>query len=71
MWHRGKQIVSYRTKGEQMTREEAIETLKTLAKDLDGEVAHKEADVVLCQLLFTLGYGDVVDEYHRIYKWYA
>jgi hypothetical protein len=71
MWHRGKQIVSYRTKGKQMTREEAIETLKTLAKDLDVEVAHKEADVVLCQLLFTLGYGDVVDEYHRIYKWYA
>ena len=54
-----------------MTRKEAIETLKTLAKDLDVEVAHKEADVVLCQLLFTLGYGDVVDEYHRIYKWYA
>jgi len=54
-----------------MTKEEAIETLKTLGKDLDVEVAHKEADVVLCQLLFTLGYGDVVDEYHRIYKWYA
>ena len=54
-----------------MTKEEAIETLKTLAKDDDTEVAHKEADVVLCQLLFTLGYGDVVAEYHRVYKWYA
>ena len=54
-----------------MTKEEAIESLKTLAVDDDIEIAHKEADVVLCQLLFTLGYGDVVDEYHRIYKWYA
>ena len=54
-----------------MTKEEAIETLKTLAKDDDTEVAHKEADVVLCQLLFTLGYGDVVAEYHRVYNWYA
>ena len=54
-----------------MTREEAIETLKALAKDDDTEVAHKEADVVLCQLLFTLGYKDVVTEYHRVGKWYA
>ena len=54
-----------------LTKEEAIETLKTLAKDDDIEVAHKEADVILCQLLLTLGYGDVVTEYHRVHKWYA
>ena len=66
----GKGFVPYETKMIN-ARQEAIEKLKTLAKDLDVEIAHKEADVVLCQLLFTLGYGDVVDEYHRIYKWYA
>ena len=54
-----------------MTREEALETLKALAKDDDTEVAHIDADGVLCQLLLTLGYGDVVDEYHRVGKWYA
>ena len=56
-----------------MTKEQAIEALKAIKVDYsdDIEIAHKEADVVLCQLLFTLGYGDVVDEYHRIYKWYA
>lgn len=54
-----------------MTKEEAIEALKTLATDDDIELAHVEADSVLCQLLFTLGYGDVVTEYHRITKWYA
>lgn len=54
-----------------MTKEEAIEELKKIAKDNDIEMAHVEADSVLCQLLFTLGYGDVVTEYHRITKWYA
>jgi hypothetical protein len=66
------QYQSETNKGDEMTREEALKTLNMLAKDdADPEVAHKEADVVLCQLLFTLGYGDVVAEYHRVYKWYA
>ena len=54
-----------------MTREEALETLKKLKREDDIEMAHMEADIVLCQLLFTLGYSDVVTEYHRITKWYA
>jgi hypothetical protein len=54
-----------------MTREEALKTLSELKREDDIEMAHREADVVLCQLLFTLGYGDVVTEYHRVHKWYA
>jgi hypothetical protein len=54
-----------------MTKEQAIEALKTIAKDDDIEMAHVEADSVLCQLLHSLGHGDVVTEYHRITKWYA
>ena len=53
-----------------MTREQAIERL-TKAKALDTEAAHYEADMVLCQLLISLGYQDVVDEYAEINKRYA
>ena len=55
-----------------MTREEAIEELEVIAKvDDDREVAHIDADDVLCQLLTSLGYKDVVTAYHNISKWYA
>ena len=54
-----------------MNREEAIAKLVALQKDDDIEMEHVEADSVLCQLLVTLGYGDVVIEFHRITKWYA
>jgi hypothetical protein len=58
-----------------MTREEAMAELVRLQQEAkqsgDYEYPHREADVVLCQLLFTLGYGDVVTEYHRVHKWYA
>lgn len=54
-----------------MTREEALEELKVIAKDTDTEVAHVDADDVLCQLLSDLGYNDVVMAYRQIGKWYA
>ena len=37
----------------------------------DPEVAHGAADGLLCQTLRNLGYGEMVDEYHKIDKWYA
>lgn len=58
-----------------MTREEAIAELKKLQQEEklsgDCEMTHMDADSVLCQLLFTLGYGDVVTEFNRLHKWYA
>ena len=55
-----------------MTREEAIEELEVIDKvDDDREVAHIDADGVLCELLTSLGYKDVVTAYHNISKWYA
>jgi hypothetical protein len=32
---------------------------------------HVEADEVLCELLISLGYEDVVEEYRKIEKWYS
>ena len=54
-----------------MTREEAIEKLKDEQKNDDIEMAHVRADDVLCDLLRSLGYGDVVEEYEKVEKWYS
>lgn len=54
-----------------ITKEEFIEQLKELQESDDTECAHCEADDILCELLISLGYQDVVDEYYKINKWYA
>ena len=54
-----------------MTREEAIAKLRKCAEDEDVEVAHDDADRVLCELLESLGYADVVEAWHKVPKWYA
>jgi len=50
--------------------DQAIEALKR-CDSYDQEMAHVEADEVLCKLLTALGYSDVVDHYRSIDKWYA
>ena len=54
-----------------MTREEAIAELIECQNNGDTEAAHGIADDVLCRLLDSLGYGDVVAEYHKVAKWFA
>ena len=54
-----------------MDRAEAIEALKKWQGHTDWEIAHEEADKILCGLLTALGYGDVVEEWWMIDKWYA
>ncbi len=54
-----------------MTREEAIKLLQECARSGDIEAAHSDADDVLCSLLMSLGYEDVVDEWCKVDKWYA
>lgn len=54
-----------------MTREQAIEKLKMLHGSGDIEAAHGDADTILCDLLTSLGYGDVVAAWDEVEKWYA
>lgn len=54
-----------------MDREEAITELKECQAYADTEGAHVNADDVLCALLRSLGYEDVVEEYEKVDKWYA
>ena len=49
----------------------AIEMLKAQQENDDTEVAHANADDILCTLLEELGYADVVAEYRKVSKWYA
>ena len=37
----------------------------------DVEEHHFDADDLLCELLTELGYGDVVEVYNKIEKWYG
>lgn len=48
-----------------------MKMLKEAQENTDTEVAHLDADQVLCDLLEALGYKKVVDAYHKVNKWYA
>jgi hypothetical protein len=57
-----------------LTEEQRAELLARLrAADCheDAEQAHSDADGVLCDALRQLGYGDIVDEWQKVEKWYA
>lgn len=53
-----------------MNRDVALQKLEDCVNSDDPAVAHREADEVLCELLRTLGYADVVDAYEDVRKWY-
>ena len=54
-----------------MTKEEAIVELNKAINNVDTEIAHCDADDILCKLLISLGYSDVVELYNKVDKWYA
>lgn len=59
---------------EQDKKEQQVEQYKSrmmAIDDSDCEAAHEEADDILCEILNNLGYGEVVDAYNNIEKWYA
>lgn len=54
-----------------MDKEQAISRLKEQQENGDIEIAHANADMILCELLTSLGFSDVVSEYKKIDKWFA
>lgn len=62
-----------------MTSEEALEKLREISAGQhirssqyhSPESAHIDADMVLCELLKSLGYVEIVEVYESIGKWYA
>jgi len=45
--------------------------LKKVQGGIDEEYEHHRADEILCELLESLGLNDVVEEWDKVYKWYA
>lgn len=60
---------------EKVTTEElkqrAIAALRKCQNIGDIEAGHSTADEVLCGLLDTLGFSEVVKEWDKVSKWYA
>lgn len=54
-----------------MNKIEALVLLREEQKNEDWEIAHSNADDILCKFLLSLGYEDIVREYNLINKWYA
>ena len=55
-----------------MSPETALQKLRALAEPGgDIEAKHGEADEILCELLRSFGYIEIVDAYNAIEKWYA
>lgn len=54
-----------------MEKELIKKSLIDLQSNDDTELAHIQADDILCSFLEELGYSDVVEEYKKISKWYV
>lgn len=48
-----------------------LKRMKQLQESGDIEVAHIEADDILCEVLLQLGYKELVDAFNDLAKWYA
>lgn len=49
----------------------ALREIKEAQQNDDTECAHGDADDALCDLLSTLGFSEIVTEYHKVKKWFA
>ena len=56
-----------------MTTIEFKEKMIEIAKrnDLDEEATHAEADYLMCDILTDLGYGEGVNIFYEMTRWYA
>ena len=60
-----------RQRNKQERIKDYTEKMREIATNPDCEAAHFNADELLCELLEELGYGEVVEVYHEVCKWYA
>ena len=63
---------SYEADMARRLREETLKNkLQELAQSDDYEMAHREADELLCDFITKLGYGEVAQKFDAVPKWYA
>ncbi len=54
-----------------MDPKEFAEKMKAIADERDTERGHIKMDDLMCELLRSLGYGDGIDIFDDVPKWYA
>lgn len=54
-----------------MTKEEFKNRMQAIADKRDTEGGHIEADDLMCELLKGLGYGEGVEIFEGMNRWYA
>lgn len=57
--------------GRKITPEKAAQKMREIDENGDTEGAHCDADELFCEILRDLGYGDAVDVFEGMTKWYA
>ena len=61
------------TKNQKEMLERYAREMKSVSDSMghDVEGGHSDADAILCELLERLGFGEVVELYNSIEKWYS
>lgn len=59
------------TKQNEKLLNESIHKMIEISSDDDEESAHVNADNLLCEVLRKLGFGELVNVYERVHKWYS
>ena len=54
-----------------MTAEEFKVKMIAIGKNGDEEIRHVDADDLMCELLRSLGYGEGIEIFEDMPKWYA
>jgi len=60
----------YQLKKEKFIKEQN-DKLRKLVDNCDTEIAHSDADLILCDILIEYGLDETVDLWKNINKWYA
>ena len=66
-----KQLRELRPEAVERLAAEAVERLERLQEARDPEVAHEQADRVLCRFLRAIGYRAMADEFEAVERWYG
>ena len=48
-----------------------LDKLKSLQDGRDREIPHKEADDILCEMLWDAGYYEAAEMFRELDKWYS
>ena len=48
-----------------------VDHMRQCQVQTNAEIAHIEADFILLDLIRTLGYNELADEYEKVKRWYS